>query len=87
MPQSNWNPHVFNRNSPRLRVNLCIRYYSLSRSSPCAALALENSFERGIVAQAFRVARPQQQHFQEQWAKSDGRAQCKNRPREVKQSA
>src|SRR5262249_11222649 len=45
MPQSHGHTHIFDRESPRLRVDLCIDHYPLRRATPGAPLALENRFE------------------------------------------
>src|SRR5262245_20042815 len=63
MPKSHRHANVFDRESPRLRVNLCIDHYPFRRAAPRASLAFENRFKSRVVAQAGRVAWPQQQHL------------------------
>src|SRR5262245_17903988 len=71
MPESHGHMNIFDRESPRLRVNLCIDHYPFRRAAPGASLALENCFKSCVVAQACRVARAQQEHFQKERAKPD----------------
>src|SRR5438477_227289 len=75
MPQSHRHAYIFDRESPRLRVDLCIDHYSFRRAAPGTPLALENRFKSCVVAQAGRVARAQEQHLQNQRTKPDWRAE------------
>src|SRR6516164_2757513 len=74
MPKSHRHAYVFDRESPRLRVDLGIDHYPFHRAAPGASLALENRFKSCVVAQARRIARAQQQNLQKQRTKPDRRA-------------
>src|SRR4029077_15552785 len=63
MPESHRHAHVFERKSPRLRVNPRVDQYTFHRAAPGAPLTLENRFKSCVVAQTGRVARAQQQHL------------------------
>src|SRR5262245_18532911 len=63
MPEPHGHLYIFYRESPRLRVNLCVDHYPFCRTAPGASLTLENCFECFVVAQTGRVARAQHQHL------------------------
>src|SRR4029077_8186916 len=59
MPESHRHAYIFDRESPRLRVNPCVDQYAFHRAAPGTPLAFENRFKSCVVAQAGRVARAQ----------------------------
>ena len=59
MPEPHRHAYIFDRESPRLRINPCVGQYAVHRAAPGAALAFENRFKSFVVAQAGRVARTQ----------------------------
>src|SRR2546430_9190630 len=64
MPKPHRNTYVFQRKSPRQRIDLRVRHDPFSRPTPGATLAFKDSFERSRIAQAFCIAWSQHQHFQ-----------------------
>src|SRR5215831_4165908 len=71
VPKSHRHAHIFDRESPRLCVNLRISHHTFGRAAPSAPLAFENRFKRCVFAQASGVAGPQKQHFQKERTKPD----------------
>src|SRR6476660_3505245 len=45
MPEPHRHAYIFDRESPRLRINPCVGQYAVHRAAPGAALAFENRFK------------------------------------------
>src|ERR1041384_946600 len=63
MPKSHWCLNIFDRESPGLRINLCVDHHPFCRVAPGASLPLKNRLESCVVAQAGCVTATKQQHF------------------------
>src|SRR5207247_10855074 len=63
MPESHGHAYIFDRESPRLRVNPRIDQHPLRRAAPGAPLAFANPCKSCGVAQACRGPRPSPAHL------------------------
>src|SRR5438067_11961927 len=60
---------IFQPETPRLGINLCVNHYAFDRSSPRSPRAFKTRFERRVVAEDRRIVRMQK--LQDQWTQSN----------------
>src|SRR5207249_2513917 len=69
VPKPHRHIDIFQPETPRLGINLCVNHYAFDRSPPRSPRAFKTRFERRVIAQDRRIVRMQK--LQDKWTQSD----------------